>query len=179
MVRLFGGWDLGSGLCDDPNMIGEADRSGVPMGSSLPARRSGSPTFLVSALRDPGTQARRGTPLQRLQVIKGWIEAGEAHQRVFDVAGNAGDGASVDESCVQRGPGFDSLCAEWTDPDFNPSQHAFYYARVLENPSCRWSAYDCNSLPPAEQPVSCADPEVPRVLQERAWTSPIWYEPQR
>ena len=66
----------------------------------------------------------------------------------------------------------------WTDPAFDPAQHAWYYARVLENPTCRWSAWECLRLPVAARPPSCDDPSVPRTVQERAWTSPVWYEPE-
>ncbi len=179
-VRFFGGWNLPAGLCDDPNMIETAYASGVPMGSLLGAPPPGAPgpTFLLSALSDPGTSSRPGTPLQRLQVIKGWIDRGQAHEQVFDVAGDADNGATVDErTCSASGPGAASLCAVWVDPAFDPTQHAFYYVRAVENPSCRWNTYTCNRLAPEQQPPACSDPTVPRVIQERAWTSPIWYQP--
>lgn len=179
-LRFFGGWGLDDRLCDDPDMIAVADRNGVPMGTILGERPPGveAPTFFVSALRDPGGQGRPGALLQRIQIIKGWVERGEAHQQVFDVAGDGMNGAAVDVgTCVASGPGFNTLCATWTDPDFNPAQRAFYYARVLENPTCRWNAYQCNALPLEERPASCSDPQVPKVIQERAWSSPIWYDP--
>jgi hypothetical protein len=98
--------------------------------------------------------------------------------RVVDVAGDRKNGASVeDATCEPRGPGADSLCAVFHDKDFDPGQPAFYYVRVLENPSCRWNAYTCNALPPAQRPAACSDPTVPRTVQERAWTSPIYYAP--
>jgi len=78
-------------------------------------------------------------------------------------------------TCTPRGAGFDSLCAVWTDPAFDPAQHAFYYARTVENPTCRWSTYKCIALPPEERPETCGDPTVPKLIQERGWTSPIWY----
>lgn len=180
VVRFFGGFDLAADLCSDTEMIARADASGVPMGSVLAAapdeRRA--PTFLVSALRDPGTAERPGTPLQRIQIVKGWIEDGERHQRVFDVAGDPENGADVDtETCATRGSGFDSLCAVWSDPDFASEEHALYYARVVENPSCRWNAFACNALPLAERPESCDDPSIVEAIQERAWSSPIWWRP--
>jgi hypothetical protein len=132
----------------------------------------------VSALKDPGTLARPGTALQRVQMVKVWLDGGARHEKVYEVAGDPDDGASVDAAtCVQSGAGCDALCGAWTDPDFDASQPAAYYVRVLENPSCRWNAYQCNALAPADRPPSCSDPTVPRTVQERAWTSPIWYEP--
>ena len=177
-VRFFGGWGLSAALCDDPGMVQKAYASGVPMGGILPAAPSGAtaPTFVIAALRDPGTARRPGVALQRLQVIKGWVENGEAHQQVFDVAGDPNNGASVDtDTCTPQGSGADSLCAVWTDPSFDASQQAFYYVRVLENPSCRWSTYTCNALPAAQRPPTCTDPGIAKTIQERAWSSPIWY----
>jgi len=177
-VRLFAGADLPSDLCEDPEMVRHAYDRGTPMGGTLPATDA-PPRILVSALRDAGTPDRPGTPLQRIQVVKGWIdrEDGLAHEQVFDVAGDAGNGATVDEAtCETRGPGADSLCAVWTDPDWDPRERAFYYARVLENPTCRWSTWSCNRLPAAERPATCGDPSVKRTQQERAWTSPVFVE---
>lgn len=180
-VRVFAGWDLDEALCAEPDMVRRGYERGVPMGGTLaaPPGDTASPTFLIAALRDPGTADHPGMPLQRLQIVKGWIEGGEARQKVFDVAGDPENGASVDpETCLVEGTGFDSLCTVWRDPEFDPEQHAFYYARAVENPSCRWNAYQCSAIPPADRPPSCADPEIPRTVQERAWTSPIWYEPR-
>jgi hypothetical protein len=178
--RFFGGWNLTPTLCSDPDMVQDAYAQGVTMGSSLPAPPPGAtaPSFLVSALRDPGTIAKPGTQLQRIQIVKGWRENDESHYQVYEVAGDALNGADVDtDTCVTSGTGFDSLCAVWSDPDFDPAEHAFYYARVVENPTCRWSAYECNRLAPAERPASCSDPTWPKAIQERAWTSPIWFTP--
>jgi hypothetical protein len=180
VVRFFGGFGLAADLCTDPEMIARADADGVPMGSMLegPPAEPAAPTFLVSALRDPGTPERPGTPLQRIQIVKGWIEDGQRYQRVFDVAGDPVNGADVDTAtCATRGGGFDSLCASWTDPDFAPDQYAFYYARVVENPSCRWTTFACNALSASERPESCGDPGAVKVIQERAWSSPIWWSP--
>lgn len=177
-VRLFGGFGLSPSMCTTPTLIDDAYAQGVPMGGLLGPSGVGAPSFVALAMRDPGTPSRPGTQLQRIQIVKGWLEGGVAHQQVYDVAGNPANGATVDEAtCTQSGSGDDSLCTVWTDPDFSPDQRAFYYARVIENPSCRWHAYGCNALPPAERPASCSDPNVPRTVQERAWTSPIWYEP--
>jgi hypothetical protein len=134
---------------------------------------------VVAAERDPGTDAQPGGLLQRIQIIKGWADPlGRYHQRVYDVVGAAKNGASVDlETCMPRGPGADSLCQVWSDPAFDPAQRAVYYARVLENPSCRYNTRLCISLPPKLRPAECSDPKFPRTIQERAWTSPIWYTP--
>ena len=139
------------------------------MGGVLPAGE-GAPRMLVSALRDP-----QGLPLQRAQVIKGWVDrAGLGHAEVYDVAGGD-NGASVDlATCEPQGDGADSLCTVWTDPDFDPAVPAYYYVRVVENPRCRWSTRDCQALG-ADAPAICD--ELPATIQERAWTSPIWYEP--
>ncbi len=179
-VRLFGGWDFTPALCGDPGLVEQADARGVAMGDVLGVPPSGAsaPVLVVAALRDPGTAEHPGVALQRVQIVKGWLAAGVAHEQVFDVAGDANNGAHVDEAtCAPVGAGAASLCGVWTDPAFDPAQRAFYYARVLQNPTCRWSTYDCNRLPAAERPPACADPAVPKTVQERAWTSPIWYEP--
>jgi len=183
IVRFFGGWDYPEDLCDRADLVAQGYANGVPMGSDLEAPPEGTvaPRFVVSALKDAGPNAM---PLQRVQIIKGWTENGEHRERVFEVAGGD-NGASVDlETCEPQGTGAANLCSVWADPDFDASAPAFYYARVLENPSCRWSQYTCNAAG-----VDCGDPEtVPEGLaaccaeshkpsiQERAWTSPIWYQ---
>jgi hypothetical protein len=157
------------------------------MGGELgPVRGAKSPRFAVLAMQDPGEPGVPGTPLQRVQIVKGWVDAdGRAQEKVFDVAGDAGNGASVDPAtCASSGAGFPSLCTVWTDPEFDRTRRAFYYARVVENPVCRWSArlcnaqgVDCAAGAPAGL-AGCCDPRVPRTVQERAWTSPIWYRPE-
>lgn len=177
VVRLFAGWDLPGDLCRSASAIARADAAGVPMGGVLPERSgTASPRFFVTALRDAGTTAHPGTALQRIQIIKGWSDGDEARIRVFEVAGDADNGATVGEDCVPRGPGFDSLCTVWTDPEFAADQAAFYYARIVENPSCRWTARQCNEAGEDSGLAACDDAETVRVVQERAWTSPIWYE---
>jgi hypothetical protein len=123
-----------------------------------------------------------------MQIVKGWVDAsGQSHEKVFDVAGDAQNGAGVDTStCTPTGTGFDSLCAVWSDPEFDASERAFYYARALENPTCRWSTYLCNQASldcndPATIPSGygeCCNPAVAKTIQERAWSSPIWYHPE-
>lgn len=176
-ARLFGGWDLPD-LCASDDMIARAYETGVPMGGTLPPRAgAGAPRFFVTALADPGTGALPGTPLQRIQIVKGWVgDDGRFHEAVHDVAGDADNGADVSrDTCERSGAGAASLCAVWTDPDFDPSRSAVYYARVVENPSCRWNALQCAALPDDERPAACGDPDLPWRIQERAWTSPIWY----
>jgi hypothetical protein len=177
--RFFAGWGIDPNMCQNKDFLTEAYRGGVPMGSDLsspPEGVSGSPVFLASATRDPRDG---GNLLQRIQIIKGWIDTdGRTHQKVFDIAGAFDGGADVDRNtCSVSGPGFTQLCETWQDPEFDSRLAAVYYARVLENPSCRWSHYDCLSLPPEQRPASCSDPELPWKIQERAWTSPIWFQP--
>ena len=175
-LRFFGGRDFDSGLCADPDLVAQADASGVPMGGQLPAG-DGAPTFVVQALADPGTDGAPGMPLQRIQIVKGTVdEAGEARLTVYEVAGGD-DGAIVDETtCVPSPAGQPELCALWSDPDYDPSARSFWYVRVLEDPVCRWSWRDCLALEAAGEPMPdfCADPLQPRTIQERAWSSPIW-----
>ena len=179
--RFFGGWSYPGDLCGSADLLDQAYAGGVPMGGDLPPRpeEAGAPRFVVSALRDPGAEELSGYGLQRIQIVKGWPGPdGEIHQQVVDVAGSAGDATELDlETCEVVDPGHATLCAVWSDPEFDPEQSAVYYARVLERPSCRWSHLQCNALPEADRPPACADPEVPDVIQERAWTSPIWYQP--
>jgi hypothetical protein len=156
------------------------------MGAELPpaAKSATAPIFVVSALKDAGTAEHPGTDLERIQLVKLWEENGEARERVHDLARSAAGIAGVDlATCETHGRGATSLCSVWRDPDFDPAQHALYYARVLENPTCRWSTWVCNahrvdcserdSLPGAL--AGCCDDTVPRTVRERAWTSPIWY----
>lgn len=177
--RFFGGWQYDEALCADPELLSRAYAGGVTMGNDLPAKTAQAPTFIAAAVSDPGTAAAPGTPLQRLQVIKGWYDdAGDHHQRIFDVAGDPDNGASVDlDNCATTGTGFEQLCSVWSDPEFDPQQSAVYYMRAVENPSCRYSTWQCNSMSAEDRPDYCEDPRVPKTIQERAWSSPIWYTP--
>ncbi len=181
-VRMFAGHDLPEDLCDRADQLEVAYRDGVPMGGELLGDDGATDSelrILVSALSDPGTAVYPGTDLQRVQVIKGWLDAdGELHEQVIDVAGDRDNGASVDlNTCAPQGDGAASLCTVWTDDDFDPEQRAFYYARVVQNPTCRWSTWDCIRLPEGLRPANCSNPEIAQTVQERAWSSPIWYTP--
>jgi len=188
VVRFFGGWEYPEDLCDAPDFVAQGYLGGVPMGGDLPpapADPGAAPRFALWAAQDPGSGAAPGTPLQRAQIVKGWLEDGVLHERVIDVAGGD-NGASVDlATCEARGDGAKLLCGVWTDPDFDAAEPAFYYARVLENPTCRWSQYVCNAAnvvcdgtqDPPEDLAGCCAPEHQPVNQERAWTSPVWYTP--
>ena len=177
--RFFGGWDIHADTCESPQRIALAYETGVAMGQDLPPKQASEPVFLVAAAADPGTDALPGVPLQRLQVVKGWADAqGNHHQRVFDVAGNPNNGASVDPAdCRPKGEGFAQLCTVWRDPEFDAGTSAVYYLRAVENPSCRYTAHQCLQLPEDERPADCDSPFMDPVIQERAWSSPIWYTP--
>jgi hypothetical protein len=176
-VRLFGGFGLEDGAHDDPRLLERAHGTSVPMGGDL-LPQSGVPGFIVMAMQDP-----RGAPLQRLQMVKGWVADGEPRERIYDVACSDGlqidpnthrcpdNGATVDTATCQirADVGAAELATTWHDPDFRADQEAFYYARVLENPTCRWSTWD--ALRNGSEPR----PELARTIQERAWSSPIWY----
>ena len=186
LSRFFAGWEYPENLCDSPERIAAAYAGGVPMGGVL-SPGEGQPRFLLAASRDTGVPGSPGMPLQRIQVVKGWIDReGVAREQVVDAAGQADSGASVNlANCETRGRGFDQLCTVWTDTGFDPEVPAFYYTRVLENPSCRWSQRQCVAAG-----VDCDDPATigkgyagccstghRPVVQERAWSSPIWYLP--
>lgn len=188
-LRFFGGWDYATDLCETPDLVARGYAGGVPMGGDLEAAPGAgdAPRFLVSASMDSGTVQYPGSPLQRVQIVKGWYRDGELEEKVFDVAGGDND-ASVDiHNCEQSGAGHSQLCTVWQDADFDPSVPAFYYTRVLENPSCRWSQRICAdagvrcedpaTIPPGME--NCCAPEHRPVIQERAWSSPIWYTPSQ
>jgi hypothetical protein len=182
-VRFFGGFALPSGLAEDADAVAKAYASGVPMGGDLLPAADGAaaaPSFLLWALRDP-----KSAGLQRLQVVKGWVEDGEGKERVYDVACSDGlapdaathrcpdNGATVDlaNCAITQGKGAGELRTVWTDPEFDAGQRAFYYLRVLENPTCRWSTWDAIRAGVERRP------DLDATIQERAWSSPIWYVP--
>lgn len=174
--RFFASWTFDPAICSSPDLVTQAYSDGVPMGGDLPAPGvdDAAPTFLVTALMDSADGA---TPLQKIQIIKGWTDdEGNMHQSVMDVAGDATTDATVDvASCERSGGGHTSLCAVWRDDEFDPAQSAVYYSRVIETPSCRWTSYDCNRFAGADRPLICDSPTLQETVQERAWTSPIWY----
>ena len=188
VTRLFAGWDLDPALCAAPDQIERAYASAVPMGAELgPAPAGSALRLLVAAQQDAGTADSPGLPLQKIQVIKGWLDnEGNNRQQILDVAGDPVTRGRVDlESCATAGAGHSQLCAVWEDHDFDPAQRAFYYTRVVENPSCRWSQRQClaggvdcsRSETIGKGFEGCCAPEHRPLVQERAWTSPIWYRP--
>lgn len=209
LLRVFGGFDIEASACASGDVVAAGYRSGVPMGGefkgSVDADR---PRFLVTALKDAGTASSPGTDIQRLQMVKGWVDAdGVSHEAVIDIAGDADNGASVDAlTCQPTGEGLKTACTVWQDDEFDPQQRSFYYVRLLENPTCRWSTLQCQAAgvnPLAEDCQLQADkmnaqaeadgaigdvygrcclaqqqqPFYEPVIQERAWSSPIWYRP--
>jgi len=180
-LRMFGGWNFQPGLIKAPDWVAKAYAGGVPMGSDLPAPRgaSGPPDFVVQAMKDPD-----GANLDRIQIIKIWLDHGAYKERVFDVvlSGDRRDDASGHASAVgntvdlKTGAfantiGASVLTGVWRDPEFDPATPAVYYARALEIPTARWTTLLAlrNNLPiPAKAPAT---------IQERAWTSPIWFTP--
>jgi len=157
--RLFAGWGLPDDLCDADDMIAKAYEKGVPMGGDLLSVEDveQQPKFLVYATKDP-----MGRKLEALQLIKGWIDsAGGMHNEVISV--------------IEDLAGADSLCSVYTDEDFDSSQSAYYYLRVVEPSSPRWHTYDCARLEEDERPSVCSDGSYPETIREMAWTSPIWY----
>jgi hypothetical protein len=179
-LRFFGGWDYPSNLVKDKNFVEKAYKGGVPMGGDLPKKASKAPTFAVWALKDP-----ESANLDRVQIVKGWFERGYAFEKVYDVAWSdnrkpdaltgklrpVGNTVDIKQATYTNDIGDTQLSAVWTDPDFKPEHHAVYYARVIEIPTPRWTTSDAKALgiePPAD---------VAATIQERAWSSPIWYTP--
>ncbi len=182
MVRFFGGWDFtpDDALSRLPADLGYA--KGVPMGADLPPQSGdGAPNFLIAALKDPFSGN-----LDRVQVIKGWLNAdGTRGEKVYDVAWSddrqpgddgklpsVGSTVDVENATWTNTIGSPELITFWEDPDFDPSQKAFYYVRVIEIPTPRWTAYEAKRFDVQ------MDPDVPMTTTERAYTSPIWFTPK-
>ena len=181
-VRFFGGYDLSSIDLNSDSLVSQAYQKGVTMGGDLLNDNNKTPEFIVWAQRD-----KNGAPLQRIQIIKGWMDSnsGRPSEYVYDVA--CSDGLSVDpltnrcpdngarvnisDCSISKNVGSTELKTIWKDPDFNPLDKSFYYVRVLENPTCRWSTWDAikRGFKPRE--------DLHETIQERAWSSPIWYSP--
>jgi hypothetical protein len=184
-LRFFGGWEYPKNLVEDKGFVKKAYAGGVPMGRDLPPRKgkdlAKAPAFAVWALKDP-----ESGNLDRIQIVKGWVNKwGRASEKIYDVAladdrvvdpktGKAppvGNTVNIRKATYTNDIGDNQLAAVWIDPDFDPAQRVVYYVRVLEIPTPRWSTYDSvrNNLPLVDK--------VPATIQERAWSSPIWYAP--
>jgi hypothetical protein len=181
VVRVFGGFDFAAADLDRSDFAANGYRRGVPMGGDLKAAPAGrAPTFLVRAMRDPD-----GANLDRVQMVKGWLDRdGMTREKVYDIAwsGNrkrrkggkipaVGNTVNVTEATYTNAIGAPALQTCWKDPDFNTQERAFYYVRVLEIPTPRWTTYDAKMFGVA------LPTDVPSSIQERAYTTPIWYTP--
>lgn len=184
-LRFFGGWDYPGDLLGDREFVKKAYAGGVPMGGDLPPHPAKdfakAPKFAVWALKDPNSGN-----LDRIQIVKGWFDRGYAYEKVYDVVwadaqnrkvdaygkvAPVGNTVDIKQATYTNNIGDSQLSAVWTDPDFDPTHHAVYYVRVLEIPTPRWTTYDAKKLgidPPQD---------VAPTIQERAWSSPIWYTP--
>jgi hypothetical protein len=183
-VRLFAGWDFAAGDEHVADIAGLGYGKGVPMGGELRGHKQGeAPTFLVQAMRDPDW-----ANLDRVQVIKGWLDSdGSLKERIYDVAvsGNrtidkdgrarepVGNTVDIASASFRNSIGAPMLFAFWEDPDFDPTERAFYYVRVLEIPTPRWTTYDAEffGIDPPDN--------VPATVQDRAYTSAVWYSPEK
>jgi hypothetical protein len=181
VVRFFGGWDFTSSDATSRLPATAGYTKGVPMGGDLRSAPAGkAPTFLVAAMKDP-----LSGNLDRIQIIKGWVDAkGARQEKIYDVAWSddrrvgadgklpaVGNTVDVTNATWTNGIGSSELITVWKDPDFDAALRAVYYARVIEIPTPRWTAYDANRF------RVTAPAEAPMITQERAYTSPIWYSP--
>ena len=185
-LRFFAGWGFEDTLCDAVDLAEQGYDGGVPMGGALSEPPDGDvvPRFVVSALRDATDE---GAPLQRVQVIKLWVDGGVVKQHLFEVAGDPASDAGVDlTTCEPTGTaGADALCGVIEDTTFDPTVPSLWYARVVEDPRCRWTARQCVAAGVGqddEGPLpdgfgGCGDGRFDWVIQERAWSSPVWYVP--
>ena len=179
-IRFFGGWDYAKDLVNAADWVKQSYAAGVPMGGDLPPPKAKAPSFVVWALKDP-----TAGNLDRIEIVKGWTKDGQSFEKVYDVVWSGerpvdrGTGriapikstVDYDKATYANTVGSVELKSVWTDPDFDPSQHAFYYARALEIPTPRWSLIQARE-------IGIAPPDnVPQTVQERAWSSPIWYAP--
>ena len=172
--RLFGGWDIAMTACELDDTADHGYQTGTPMGGDFSARPKGAqPRLLATAIQDPDS-----APLQKLQIIKGWVDdAGQAHYKVIEIAGQDNNEGTIDlDTGKWSGRGSSVLCAVFEDVEFDPAQSAYYYLRTVEVPTLRWSWAQCVALPMEKRPSEC-DNDAPKTIQEMAWTSPIWYLP--
>ncbi|MDC3066488.1 DUF3604 domain-containing protein [Gammaproteobacteria bacterium] len=183
-VRFFGGYNLSSIDLNSESLVSQAYQKGVTMGSDLLHNENKIPEFLVWAQRD-----KNGAPLQRIQIIKGWIDnnSGRPKEKVYDVVCSDGmqadpttnrcpdNGArvNINDCSISTNVGSSELKTVWKDPEFTPDDKTFYYVRVLENPTCRWSTWD--AIKAGYKPRE----GLHETIQERAWSSPIWYIPEQ
>ncbi len=182
VVRVFGGFDFAASDLDASEFAENGYAKGVPMGGDLKAAPAGkAPVFLVRALRDVD-----GANLDRIQMIKGWLDAeGKTHEQIYDLAWSGhrkpghdgklppvGNTVNVTEASYTNAIGAPYLTAYWKDPKFDPRERAFYYVRVIEIPTPRWTTYDAKFF---GVPLPT---DVPATIQERAYTTPIWYTPR-
>ena len=170
-VRFFGGWRYSREDVTRPDAVARGYAGGVPMGGDLLPRSQSddAPRFLVMAMKDP-----IGANLERVQIVKGWREkSGELREKVYDIALAEKTGSTVDlaRATYTNAVGSAELSTCWEDPDFDRREHAFYYARIVEIPTPRWTDYDAVRL------GTDVAKESPMALQDRAYTSPIWYTP--
>ena len=180
-LRLFAGWGFTGEELDDADFAAQGYSAGVPMGGQLKGscEQTGELSILVKASKDP-----LGANLDRIQIVKGWMDQGEHREQVYDVALSDGRELREDGQGLKVGNTVDSQSATyantigaaelgtvWTDREFDAEQQAFYYARVLEIPTPRWTTYDAAAfeIPPPDN--------VPRAVQQRVYSSPVWYEP--
>ena len=181
LVRFFGGWDFEAADAQSRLPAGRGYEKGVPMGGDLrPSPSGGSPNFLVAAMKDP-----MSGNLDRIQIVKGWMDANdELHEKVYDVAWSGdrqpgadgklptvGNTVDIETATWTNTIGSPELIAVWEDPDFDPEQRAFYYTRIIEIPTPRWTAYEALRFD-----LDMPD-HVPMTTTERAYSSPIWYTP--
>jgi hypothetical protein len=172
--RLFAGWNLDVNACAGDDTAAYGYEAGTPMGGDLTSQPTDATLrVLATAVQDPDA-----AQLQKLQVIKGWVDGeGQSRYQVFDIAGQENQSGSVDlETGKWSGSGAAALCSVFEDPDFDPTEAAYYYMRAVEVPTLRWSWAQCAAISADARPAEC-DNAAPKVIQELAWTSPIWYLP--
>jgi hypothetical protein len=199
-VRFYGGWQLDTNICDTGLFVKTGYEKGVAMGSVLEAPKSAlgsalesalgsalesGPQFAVWALKDVGQTGRQNVNLEKAQIIKVWEEEGATQVKIFDLGPSVSKEDAIDMStCEPKPKGHAQLCHHWQDPEFTPGNNALYYARIMQMPTCRWNAFQCvdqnincesgESIPDGWEP--CCEPSTQKSIQERAWTSPIWYD---